>query len=366
RYDDTSKFVQIIRHISPTGATTGVGPQFPMTLVVGDSLGLQTIGNIHRLFIKRAADSKWTLVTQQTDANAPGGGNLAVQFAANAGLDAFGGGSVTTAKAGTDANCVVTESATVTLVLISDSEPTGPETEIATPVVGLSASDSGTAAEAGGIYPISGLVIRLDANSLALADGADVSPWPNLASPGIPGTIVGTPNPTKRNNTLNDGKPVVRFAAGAGRMRMTGTGIGTPFTLLVIGRYWTTGVNAARVISTDVTNNNLVLGWHGQTEDALYDGAWSPGDTNGTAPASTNWHLYSFDKTGASPVRMFTNGVFLKNGGSGTQNLGGSLFISGFQADTAQTSDCEIAELLVYNRVLSDSERQQAESYLRN
>jgi hypothetical protein len=211
--------------------------------------------------------------------------------------------------------------------------------------------------------PLSGLVVQLDASQLTGADGSAVSPWPNLATPGMPGTMISSPAPTKRNNVIN-GLPVVRFNTGEGRMRMTGTGVSTDFTLCAVARIHTTGAGAQRVIAADMasTGNNFLLGWWNQFQDCVFDGAWASGQP--TEPATTAWRLYSFDKVGAGATRLFSNGNYLRSGGSGASNLGGSLALSGHDA-TTESSNCDVAEVLLYNRVLSDSERSLVEDYLR-
>jgi hypothetical protein len=109
--------------------------------------------------------------------------------------------------------------------------------------------------------------------------------------------MVGSPLPTKRNNGLN-GLPVVRFNASEGRMRMTGTGVSTDFTLLVIARYYNLA-NAARVVAADYgTGNNFLLGWWSGNQDVIFDGAFSSGDPGAVGSvASTAWRLYAFKKT---------------------------------------------------------------------
>lgn len=267
---------------------------------------------------------------------------------------------------GADANGAVTETAQPPRVQITATDSgSGSDAVGAFKTV---ATDAGSGVETASLLPTAGLVVRLDASQLALADGATVSPWPNVASAGIPGTMVGSPAPTFRAGRAPSLLPVVRFLAGQGAMRMTGTGITTPFTLLIVAHLTSTGANAQRIAAADyaaVPSNNLLFGWWNNYQDALYDGGWAAGEPS--VAATTQWKLYSFDKTGASPVRLFSDGTYLKSGGSGTQNLGNTFDLSGYNGTgTQETSDCEVAEVLIYNRVLSDTERQQAESYLRN
>ena len=224
----------------------------------------------------------------------------------------------------------------------------------------LGITDAGAAAPT---LPVtSGLAVWLDASALGLADGAAVSPWANLGS-GPDAPIVGTPAPTLQTNELN-GLPVVRFALNEGRVRMTGSGVDDTWTVAYVGRI--SGAVAARVVGAIYPPPNMIIGWHGALQDVAYNtggGFYTPG---GTA-ATPNWKLYSADGTTGGSGRLFSDGMlYSSSNGALTDGWDGSFAISGYDATgLAETSDCEIAEVVVYDRVLTDVERQQVEDYLR-
>ena len=92
----------------------------------------------------------------------------------------------------------------------------------------------------------------------------------------------------------------------------------------------------------------------------MYDNGFTSPNTQ--TAWTTDWKLYSGDgTTGLS--RLFSDGVFM---GSTTTaaGWGGTLNVSGY-AGTEETCDAEVAEIVMYNRKLSDVERQQVEGYLR-
>jgi hypothetical protein len=283
------------------------------TLNAGDKVALQVKGNTITLACCPVGSSTWYRVTRATDNTYTNAGGIGWQLPSGTVIDDLGGGQV----------------------------------------------------RAPGFYPdnIPGLGLWLDATQAGITDGADVPLWGNIVNGGAPGFVVGSPNPTFRASQLN-GRAVVRFLAGQGRVRVTGAGLSTPFTLAYVAHVTSAGANAGR-IGAGISPQNILFGWWSNTIDVLYDGGWAAGDPP-TANATTAWKLYSFDKTGANPVRMFTNGVFLKNGGAGTQDLSNGFALSGYDPAAAnETSDCEVAEALIYNRQLSDAERQQVEGYLR-
>ena len=215
---------------------------------------------------------------------------------------------------------------------------------------------------------LGGLVIWFDASWLAqaLGDGAELPYWPNQGS-GPTGTIIGTPGPVMRWNALN-GLPVVRFAVNEGRVRMTGTGVDKDYTLIYASRIW--GYNAQRVVNANYPPSNLLFGyWYGY-RDVAYStpGFFVPNTQAAHTPPSWPWYLYSGDGAAAPTYtpRLFKNGVLLGAGAGSTDGWMGYFNISGYQEPgAAETSDCEIAEVLLYNHKLTDAERAEVEDYLR-
>lgn len=207
---------------------------------------------------------------------------------------------------------------------------------------------------------LGGLVAWVDAAQLSLADGAAVSSWPNLGSGPAP-SIVGTPAPVFKTNMLN-GKPVVRFTAGQGRLRVTHS-LTFDWTLLYVVRRW--GSSPGRAWGVVYPPSNIYVGFHTTRPDAMYvEGAtvWGP-ELAWSATPPDAWKLYGADST-PSLSRFFINGVFMGNNTPG--NLTGTWNISGYDpANAGETCDCDIAEVLLYNRALPDAERIQAQDYLR-
>lgn len=209
------------------------------------------------------------------------------------------------------------------------------------------------------VYPkflppdLTGLVVWLDAEQVVGADAAAVSSWPNLASGGTAVTLVSTA-PTKRLNILN-GKPVVRFVAGSYFTQSTTTGNPTTeYTNFVVAHM--TGPNYRRIFGSQTYN--ILVGWWGGYQDKMYIQNWSTPDP--ATAVTTAWKMYSIDGTGTA-TRLFSNGVAISTLASagtwgGTFSIGSAL---------NEPSDCEVAELIMYNRKLADVDRQRVEAYLR-
>ena len=205
---------------------------------------------------------------------------------------------------------------------------------------------------------LAGLAVWLDASQLGLADGAAVSPWPNLGS-AADAPMLGTPVPKVRSSALN-GLPVVRFTASEGRVRLIGTGITTTWTLVYVAHL--IGPTAGRIVNAIYpTGGNMLVGWWNGNQDVMYDNGFA---SNTYVPWTTNWKLYSGDGL-ASNSRLFSDGTLLGSVGTAA-GWGGTFGISGYDpSTTAETCDAEVAEVCLYNRKLSDDERQQVEDYLR-
>jgi hypothetical protein len=219
---------------------------------------------------------------------------------------------------------------------------------------------------------VTGLKIWFDASQLGLADGAAVAPWPNLAVGGVPGTIFGTPAPKIHANALN-AKPVVRFTTQEGRMRMTGTGMDKAFTLGYVARMLPSQ-NVGRIVGGIYPPPNFLLGWWNGQEDVAYSTSGGFFKPSVAILPSGNWVLYSADADAPPSYfpRLFRNGVLLSTGGSDgsavdADSFTGTFSISGYDpTSTTETVDCEIAEVVLYDHMLSDTERQTVEKYLRD
>jgi hypothetical protein len=219
-----------------------------------------------------------------------------------------------------------------------------------------------------------GLKVWLDASSLTGADGSPVSPWPNLASGGAVGSIVGTPAPKISTNRLN-GKKVVRFTVPEGRLRMTNSGVVYACTLAYVARM--IGPTVGRMVCGAYPPTDFLIGWYGGNMDVAYTtsgGFFTPNVQKAWSAEGTPspWIMYSGD-AGDPPSfypRMFRNGVLMSTGSSGTaggsDGFANTFCISGQVPDThGESCDCEVAEVVLYDRKHSDADRQKVEDYLR-
>lgn len=206
--------------------------------------------------------------------------------------------------------------------------------------------------------------IWIDATKIGLANGAAVHAWRNLGGAPQP-VVLGSPSPTLQTNALNT-QPVVRFTGTQGRLRFKATGIDKDYTLVYVARKWTLrlGRVIAAGIDTGTSHPNILFGfWNNRFDCAYVEGWLTPDDI---VTATTAWKLYSADATAATSARLFTNGTLLRSGGTtSTYGFNQNVNICGHDDISTEDADCDVAEVVMYNRKLSDAERQQVESYLR-
>lgn len=206
---------------------------------------------------------------------------------------------------------------------------------------------------------LSGLEVWLKADALALVDGAAVDTWADASGNGadaVKGTFAA---PTLETNELG-GLPVVRFTAAAGQALRVVHTVDLPYTVLVLGRL-TGGTNGRLFGSIYPDARNWLVGWWNGTQDSLY----AEGFVNSGGSATANWRQYSAYGDGAAPTGFYGDGTLIAENTSGMQGPNGRFALSGYApASGEELSDGELAEVVVFDRVLSTLERQQVEGYL--
>jgi hypothetical protein len=217
-----------------------------------------------------------------------------------------------------------------------------------------------------------GMTVRLDASQLGLANGAPVTIWPDLSGSGNDGIPQNGGYPTLLAAALK-GQPVVRFVGqgqsgiGDGSIYNTNGLTGINFTVSYIVRQW--GPNFGRAYGAVLADANFVGGLHSSGYDLCYgDGGWqaagTPWPTTPVLPAP--WKLYTIS---GYPGDMWVNGTHV--GGpwpyGGTPpgaGVGTHYILSGYDTVGHETADIDVAEFLMYNRKLTDTERGDLETYL--
>ena len=168
-------------------------------------------------------------------------------------------------------------------------------------------------------------------------------------------------NPRFLNSALK-GKPIISFD-GDDLIWTThdfGHLLDTGYTMISIARY--TGARNQRVISS--RTRNFLFGYHGALTGRWHAEGW----ISTAGPLDSDWHLHFgvIDKRNNPQATLWRDGEVLvtNSRGSGNSNFDpGQLQFGGYRTNQ-EMSACEIAEVILFDRMLNQSEQVQIEGYL--
>ncbi len=213
----------------------------------------------------------------------------------------------------------------------------------------------------GGTQPPPGVQLHLDASALAgYSNGQTVTNWTDKSGAGHHANQVQS-DPAYTTNVLN-GLPVVRFDGDDWLRTTYNFDPLTNYTVLSVARY--TGGDSERVISSN--SRNWLFGFHGDGIERWHAEGWIY--NNQVAGGNTAWQLHAGTMGPATnnPTASFwRNGTLLTSGnqGSGDANyMIGQLQLNGYGG--GEISNADIAEVLIFNRVLTASELNSVGGYL--
>jgi hypothetical protein len=148
--------------------------------------------------------------------------------------------------------------------------------------------------------------------------------------------------------------------ASDGRILCGGTSFNEPgaYTMFLVSRQ-TGGLNARLFTGGTSPNDNILYGYWSGSKNILYIEGWlaSPG-----IPSNTSWDVFRIRRGTNNNGSFYNNRLFLK---SYTSTLG----IKGFNINQGgccgnERSNGQVAEIIIYNRELSDKECETVEAYL--
>lgn len=212
---------------------------------------------------------------------------------------------------------------------------------------------------------IPGLELWLKAGRIAgLSDGAPVSTWPDLSGASNDATGGLTTRPLLKNNIIN-GRPVVRFDGINDILEFTDT-FGPATSTFVVAR-----LNAAPASQTAyapfVISGTLATGMRicvkmGGTTWGSY--GQTPGDISSgeTLAVATNYLLAL--TADASTWFLYRDGVQKATGAGRTSGLNGDPPAIGAEKSASRYLSVDIAEVLMFDNIISTPNRQLVEDYL--
>jgi hypothetical protein len=197
--------------------------------------------------------------------------------------------------------------------------------------------------------PTNGLSLWLKSDAGVTLDGSDVTAWADQSGNGNDVNDVAN-MPMLVNNFIN-GYPAIYFR-GTDYLYNSGFTTEGANTFFNVVKF----LSGNRVFTS--INTNVLIGSYGGYSDRMYNEVWI---FEGTSE-STDWKLNSA-YFGDVPS-FYQNGILLGTGGGGNGLAGISIGGHPNWENGAGTAECYHAEVIMYNRQLSEIERQQVESYL--
>jgi len=193
----------------------------------------------------------------------------------------------------------------------------------------------------------SGLIVHLDAGVTSSYPGSG-STWYDITANNNDFTLTNSPTYSSANRGKFQFNGSNQYASGGPNLSTSDC------TTIAIQRYATNN-NSSRGRVVNALSNNWLLGIWSNNTSVYYANGWVRTGGLGT---NTDWHIHAATENYSSDARYFyDNNVYV----TGQTPSGGSQGPNGFSIGryapgNSEYSDCEVAVLLVYNRVLSTTE----------
>jgi len=227
---------------------------------------------------------------------------------------------------------------------------------------GLTVEGEGTqSGQVSGFSPddISGLEWWLDADALSgLNDGETVETFTDQSGEGNDFERQNG-DPTYRTGVLN-GKSVVRFDGNDWFSLPTGYANSWPYTFIAV--YSETGDNGNTMLIDEDTTNDRVLVFHRSGNIEFH---YNDDNLQFSRGQPFSHFIYTVRVSSNQDGEAFENGALRDERVSAdAREWDDTPFLGADPSDSSRAMDGDVAEVLVYNHDLSDSQRSDVESYL--
>jgi hypothetical protein len=207
---------------------------------------------------------------------------------------------------------------------------------------------------------IAGLKMWLKADAIVGSDGDLLTSWNDSSANNYDvGNFGGADRPTLKTNIVN-GNPVVRFD-GVGNFLANASSIGVsqPNTVFIVAKKDAAGTNARWSESYPPAPSPQILYLDTSGYFSLYAGSGIVQDAVNRAGA---FHVFTGILNGASS-HTYVDGTLKASGNPGTNGVGNVGMM--VDAGTSEFNSGDIAEILIYNSALSNTDRGNVEAYLK-
>ncbi|MDB4350335.1 hypothetical protein OAA38_00850 [bacterium] len=193
----------------------------------------------------------------------------------------------------------------------------------------------------------SGLVVHLDAGVEASYSGSG-STWSDMSGNGNNFTLTNSPTFSSDNAGKLQFNGSNQYASG-------GPNLSTSNCSFVVIQRYASNNNSARGRILNGLNNNTIYGMHSGNTNAYYaEGTIATTPTGG----DTDWHIHGFRENYSGDSRVIYDNNVAPSGqtASGGSEGPNGFMIGKFSTGTTEYSDCEVAVVLVYNRIITTTE----------
>ena len=191
-------------------------------------------------------------------------------------------------------------------------------------------------------------------DSLALSDGASVSAWSDSSNNGWTASQgTGANQPVFKTNIIN-GRSILRFDGSNDTLSTSDLGLSQPDTVLLVGKQ-TSKSTPGRFLDA-VINRQLL----GLSTSGFFDCYAGSASLNDAVDHSGGFHILSMAFNGASSFG-YVDGTQVVTGNPGSGGLG-TTYLGSDSGSGVLNGD--LAELIIYNSLLSTTNRQNVERYL--
>lgn len=205
-----------------------------------------------------------------------------------------------------------------------------------------------------------GLVMWMDAaddTTFSYSSGTTVSQWRDKSGFGYHMVPVSA-GPT-RNAFLNSRK-VLAFTTSQDIQNLSIDLRTSPYTVFIVSRYTSPSAGTGRILTSNGGYNNWLLGHWASETNKYYANGWV---YSTYVALDTNWKLYLGDWGGPSNdlANFYGAGTAIT---TNSADASAGPWTLGINANSGERSNCEAAEIIVFNRLLSTTERKQIHTYL--
>lgn len=207
---------------------------------------------------------------------------------------------------------------------------------------------------------LSGLSLWLKADAGVTLGGSSVTSWTDQSINGFVFTKDIQNEPTYLSSFVN-GKPAIEFTTNDNTGLSNTSFSLTGFTFFSVAKQKPT--NGGRIFSSYF--GNVLIGTWGNLSNRFYGGEGNGWLAEGELQSTDFLITTAFSDTDTS-FDFFQNGVSQSSGNSNSTVILNGISVGGgiWNGGNIEASDSYVCEIVIYNRTLTSTERQQVEAYL--